>query len=228
LRIEASREVIIMPKRDLYGILGVSREAAPADIRRAYRRIAFNVHPDVGERPDPGHFREVHEAYEVLSNPDRRRSYDVEISIGRRPTSAKPLRSKAPVTVMDDFLTVRPSIEELLDHIGQNFFGYREKSRGRLRRLRMEVILDGEEARFGCRVPLRLPCYVRCQRCHGTGEWWGLCPGCYGRGIVESVRELILEIPTGARDGETFEVDLGNLGIDNLLLEARIIVVAEW
>jgi curved DNA-binding protein CbpA len=116
-----------MPKPDLYGILGVSTRAAPGEIKRAYRRIAFAMHPDVGERPDPGRFREVHEAYEILSNPDRRRSYDVEISIRRRPLSAEPLRPKVPVTVLDDFLTVRPSIEEMLDHIAQNFFGYREK-----------------------------------------------------------------------------------------------------
>jgi molecular chaperone DnaJ len=153
----------------------------------------------VGERPDPERFREIHEAYEILSDPDRRRSYDVEISIRRRPLSAEPLRTKVSVTVLDDFLTVRPSIEELLDHIGQNFFGYREKSGGRRHRLGMEAILDVEEALFGCRVPLRVPCYVRCPRCGGTGEWWGLCPACYGRGIVESTRELVLEIPPGAR-----------------------------
>jgi DnaJ-class molecular chaperone len=128
------------------------------------------------------------------------------------------------VTVLDDFLTVRPSIEELLDHIGQNFFGYREKSGGRRRRLGVEAILDAEEARFGCRTPLRVPCFVRCPRCGGAGEWWGLCPGCYGRGIVERTRELVLEIPPGARDGETFEVDLGEVGIGNLLLEIRVIV----
>jgi molecular chaperone DnaJ len=216
--------VIIVPKRDPYRILGISTQAAPGEIKRAYRQIAFTVHPDVGERPDPERFREIHEAYETLSNPDRRRSYDVEISIRRRPLSAEPLRSKAPVTVVDDFLTVRPSTEELLDLIGQNFFGYREKSGGRRRRLGMEAILDGEEARFGCRIPLRVPCYLRCHSCGGTGEWWGVCPNCYGRGIVESARELILEIPPGARDGETFEVDLANVGISNLLLEVRIIV----
>lgn len=213
-----------MPKRDLYGILGVSTRAAPGEIKRPYRRIAFAVHPDVGERPDPGRFREVHEAYEILSNPDRRRSYDVEISIRRRPLSAESLRPKTPVTVLDDFLTVRPSVEEVLDHIAQNFFGYREKSGGRHRRLGVEAILDAEEARFGCRVPLGVPSYATCGRCDGTGDWWGLCPVCYGRGIVESTRELVLEIPPGARDGETFEVDLSDAGIRNLLLEVRIIV----
>jgi hypothetical protein len=88
----------------------------------------------------------------------------------------------------------------------------------------VEAILDAEEARFGCRVPLGVPCYVRCGRCGGTGDWWGLCPVCYGRGIVESTRELVLEIPPGVRDGETFEVDLSDVRIRNLLLEVRIVV----
>jgi molecular chaperone DnaJ len=213
-----------MPKRDLYGTLGVSVRAAPGEIKLAYRQIAFAVHPDVGERPDPQRFREIHEAYEILSNPDRRRFYDVEISIRRRPLSAEPQRPKTPVTILDDFLTIRPSIEEVLDHIGQNFFGSRKKSGGLQRRLGLEAILDAEEARFGCRVPLNVPCYVRCRRCEGRGEWWGLCPGCYGRGIVESVRELALRIPPGTRDGEKFEVDLGDIGIGNLLLDVRIVV----
>jgi DnaJ-class molecular chaperone len=213
-----------MPGRDLYRLLGVSAGAAPAEIRRAYRWIVFDVHPDVGERPDPERFREVHEAYEILRDPDRRRSYEVEISIRRRPLSAKPLRARAPVTVLDDFMTLRPSVEELLDHIGCNFLGYREKSGGRFRRLGLEAILDEEEARFGCSVPFELPSYVRCSRCDGTGEWWGLCPGCYGRGVIEGTRELMLEIPPGTRDGERFEVRLSDLGIGNLLLDVRVVV----
>jgi len=211
-----------MPKRDLYGILGVSRQAPPGEIKRAYRRIAFNAHPDVGERPDPERFRKAHEAYEILSNPDRRRSYDVEISIRRRPLSAEPLRARAPVTVLNDFLTVRPSIAELLDHIGQNFLGYLEKTGGRLRRLGVEAVLDADEARFGCRVPFSVPCYVKCPRCGDTDEWWGLCTVCYGRGIVEGTREVILQLPPGARDGDALEVDLGDIGIGNLVLDVRV------
>jgi molecular chaperone DnaJ len=213
-----------MPKRDLYRILGVAAGAPPAEIRRAYRRIVFDVHPDVGERPDPERFREIHEAYEILSDPDRRHSYDVEISIRRRPLSTEPLRSRTPVTILDDFLTVRPSVEELLDHIGRNFLGHREKSGGRFRSLGVEAILDEEEARFGCRVPFELPSFVRCPRCEGTGELWGFCPGCYGRGFVEGTRELMLEIPPGTRDGEIFEVTLRDIGIGNLLLEVRVVV----
>jgi molecular chaperone DnaJ len=213
-----------MPNRDLYAILGISRHAPPGEIKQAYRRIAFNAHPDVGERPDPERFREAHDAYEILSNPDRRRSYDVEISIRRRPLSSEPLRTRSPVTILDDFLTVRPSIAELLDHIGQNFFGYREKSGGRLRRLGVEVVLDADEARFGCRVPFNVPCYIVCPRCRGIDERWGLCPACYGRGSVESTREMALQLPPGARDGDTFAVDLGDVGIGNLVLDVRVVV----
>lgn len=214
-----------MPKRDLYRILGLSTQAAPGEIKRAYRRIAFNVHPDVGRRPDPERFREVHEAYEILSDPDRRRSYDVEICTRRRPLKAEPLRSQPPVCILDDFLTVRPSIEVLLDQIGQNFFGYREKRGVQLRHLGMEAVLDTEEARFGCRLPFRVPCYVRCRTCAGTGERWGLWTDCCGRGIIQSTGELALEFSPGTRDGERFELDLESLGITNALLEVRVSVV---
>ena len=213
-----------MPERDLYRVLGISNQAAPGEVKRAYRRIAFDVHPDVGERPDRERFREAHEAYEILSNPDRRRSYDVEISIRRRALSAEPLLARARVTFLDHFLTIRPPIEELFDHIGQNFFGYRGKSGGPRRRLGVEAILDAEEARFGCRMPFRVPSYIRCPRCDGDSDWPGFCPGCYGRGMVESTCELVFELPPGARDGETYELDLSDVGIGNLVLEVRVLV----
>jgi len=213
-----------MPKRDLYRILGVSNQAAPGEIKRAYRRIAFSAHPDVGPRPDPERFCEAREAYEVLKDPARRRSYDVAVARARRPISAEPLRAQAPTTIVDGFLTGRPSIEELLDQVARNFFGYWEKSSGRLRRLGVEAMLDAEEARFGCRVPFELPSYVRCSRCEGTGGWWGICLGCYGRGLVEGTHELMLEIPPETRDGDRFEVNLRYIGIVNLLLDVRVVV----
>jgi len=138
-----------MPRRDFYATLGVPKQAAPGEIKRAYRRIAFELHPDVGERPDAERFREAHEAYEVLSNPNRRRLYDIKFSSQRLPLTAELLRPKAPVTIVDDFLTLRPSIEELLDHIGRNFFGHQRKSGGQSRRMGVEAILEPEEARFG-------------------------------------------------------------------------------
>ena len=213
-----------MPRRDLYGILGVPTRAAPGEIKRAYRRIAFEYHPDVGKRPDPERFREAHEAYEILNDPSQRRSYDIKLGNRRQSLMAEPLRSRAPVTIIDDFLTLRPSIDELLDHIELNFFGYPRKSGGPYHRLGVEAVLEADEARFGWRVPFNLPAFVTCPSCAGVGEWLGICPVCYGQGIVESRRQIVLEIPPGSRDGSRYEVDLGNLGISNLLLDVRVVV----
>src|SRR2546425_9769832 len=64
-------------ERDYYELLGVTREAGADDIKRAFRRLAREVHPDVSDAPDAEHrFREVVEAYEVLSNSERRELYD--------------------------------------------------------------------------------------------------------------------------------------------------------
>src|ERR1700730_8093818 len=81
---------------------------------------------------------------------------------------AEPRRRKATLTVPNDFLTVRPSIEELLDHIAQNFFNPR-KSGGPFRKLGLEVFIQPEDARFGCHVPLDIQSYVRCDKCRGVG-----------------------------------------------------------
>src|SRR5260370_5387291 len=120
-----------MPKRDLNSILGVPLEADAETIKNAYRRLAIRVHPDAGNEPDPARFREAHEAYLILSDAARRRSYDIEV--GRARPCQIPLEeisARRPITVPDDFQSVAPSIGELLDHIAQNFFGFHNKSGG--------------------------------------------------------------------------------------------------
>lgn len=214
-----------MIKRDFYAILGVPLRAEPAEIKRAYRRLAFSLHPDVGGTPDPQRFNEVHEAYEVLSNPEQRQAYDVKGMSNRQPFSAEPLRGRSPIAIFEDYLTLRPTIEELIDHISQNFFRNRNKSGGPYRRLGMEAILEPEEARFGCRLPLGVPCYIECPQCQAAGAWdWDTCPTCRGVGMVQTVRTVTLEIPPGTRDGEHYDVDLSSVGINNLVLEVSIAV----
>jgi molecular chaperone DnaJ len=213
-----------MPKRDLYGILGVPSEAAPGEIKRAYRRIAFAVHPDVGARPDPERFREVHEAYETLSDPARRYSYDVQISSRRRPHAAESPLPKKRIHVADDFLTLQPSIDELLDHVGRNFFEYPSKRVRTCRRLKIDAILEEDEARFGCQETFEVPTSVTCPSCQGVAEWSGICPLCYGEGRVASRRQIVLKIPPGIRDGARFEFAIEDHEIGDFLLHVKLVV----
>jgi molecular chaperone DnaJ len=228
-----------MPRKNLYAILGIEESADPAAIKRAYRRMAFQFHPDAGAHPDSSRFREINEAYEALLDPARRRADDADeaIVVRRRPgsgaresvsrrSSAEPLfRRRAPMRIPDDFAAASPDIGEFLDHIAQNFFGFHRKSGGPLRRLAVEVVLSPEEARYGCRVPLELPRYDPCSRCGGGGDAGsGLCPRCHGYGLVEGTARIVLDIPPGCAGGKRVEINLEEAGIENLLLAATILV----
>jgi curved DNA-binding protein CbpA len=189
-----------MLKRACYEILGLPMPAHRAEIGRAYRRILLAVHPYLGEQPDSDRFRIANEAYETLRDLGLRPGHDLESVTSRRPLSSEPPRQKAPLTIPKDFLTVRPSIEELLDHFAQNFLSPRSKSGGPFRKLDMDAFLESEDARFGCRIPIRIQC-----------------------GVL-SAKRTMLEIPPGARDGQRYEVNLGGVGITNLLLQVKIVL----
>src|ERR1700730_8156504 len=172
--------------------------AEPAEILFAYRRIMSSVDSNAGARPDPEQYRDTQDAYLVLSNPDRCRAHDIELSTGRGTFAAEAPRWKPPVTIPDDFLTMTPSLEELRDHISQNFLGYRRKSDGPYRRLGLDAMLHREDARFGCHLPVSL--FTRSS-------------------------QVLFEIPRDTRDGEGFEMDLSGIGIHNLMLQLRVVVV---
>jgi len=190
--------VIAVAKSNFYQQLAVPMGAEPAEILFAYRRIMLTVDPNVGARPDPEQYRDTQDAYLVLSNPDRRRAHDIELSTGRRTFATEAPRWKPPVTIPGDFTSMTPSPEELLDHISQNFHGYRRKSDGPFRRLGLDAILQREDTRFGCHLPVSL---------------------------FTSRSQVLFEIPRDTQDGEIFEMDLSKIGIHNLTLQLRVVVV---
>jgi DnaJ-class molecular chaperone len=155
--------------KDPYAILGVGRGAPLSEIKRAYRKLAFRAHPDVGDNPDAQRFRELHEAYAALNQMQQRRARRIKVL--RAPDRygyagmphveprgrPEPLRRRRPVNVIDDFGIVSPSVGEILDHIAQNFFGFHQKSHGSWRRLGVEIVLDTREAFFGASVAIEVP-----------------------------------------------------------------------
>jgi molecular chaperone DnaJ len=174
-------------RQDYYEILQVSREANSEDIKRAYRRLARQLHPDVN--PDPRtqeRFKEVTRAYEVLSDPEKRRMYDL---------GADPFAAAGGTGFGQGF-----SFTDIMDaFFGQNAQrGPRPRSRrGQDALIRMEVELA--EAAFGITRDLKVDTAVTCSKCHGNGAEPGsepiTCQTCRGHGeILHTQRSFLGEI----------------------------------
>jgi molecular chaperone DnaJ len=167
--------------RDLYEILGVRRDASPNEIRAAYRKLARELHPDVNADPaDQERFKEITGAYEILSDPSKRRRYDEFGSAGPQ---------GAPFT----------DIQDLFDMFFGGGFGGRPRGpRSRSRRgedLRVRVMLSFRASVFGEQRDLEIERLVACDRCGGNGAEPGTspiaCRTCGGTGEVQSVRRSI-------------------------------------
>lgn len=171
-------------KRDYYDVLGVSRNADDDEIRRAYRRKAREYHPDVNDSPNAADkFREVKEAYEVLSDDDKRAMYD------RFGHDAEQFGRG-----FGGFSDVG------FDDIFSEIFGFGTRARTRARQapargrdLRVDVTLEFEEAVFGTEMELEVPRWEPCEHCNGTGAEPGTspvtCAQCAGAGEVRQARQ---------------------------------------
>jgi molecular chaperone DnaJ len=177
--------------RDLYEILGVARDASQEDIKRAYRRLAREYHPDVSQSHDAEErFKEIAAAYEILSDPDKRAQYD---RFGQGGPEMFPFGDVA--DIFEAFF-------------GSGGFGGRRASARRTRTQRGEdvfasVAVSFEEAAFGAHRELRLEVLQPCDRCAGTGAEPGTAPSrcrtCGGAGQVQDVRRSIFGTVMTAR-----------------------------
>jgi len=199
--------------RDYYDVLGVSPGAGADEIKRAYRQLARRYHPDISGDDRAAVFLEVSRAYDVLSDPARRRSYDSGL---RSPDhGAGPARAEWLTDEVDiDF----PSVASVLDRMRQSFFGS-VAGRG----LRAEIVLSPQEAFWGTTVPLDVPLRRTCSRCGGRGETWQeWCEPCEGGGEVASSHELKLRVPAGVREGARFRFSVMPPGAPYTLVEVRV------
>jgi molecular chaperone DnaJ len=181
-----------MAQRDYYEVLGIGRSASTDDVKSAFRQLARKYHPDVNK--DPGaeeQFKEINEAYAVLSDPDKRAAYDRFGFAGVNGANG----AGAP-----DFTNV-----DFTD-IFEEFFGFgggtsrnSKRARNTPRRgadLTQTVSLTFEEAVFGVEKEIEFTRDEVCSTCRGTGAEPGTtpvrCPTCEGRGEVRQVRQTFL------------------------------------
>jgi molecular chaperone DnaJ len=169
-----------MSKSDYYEVLGVSRNASEADIKKAYRRLAMKYHPDRNPGREAEHkFKEAKLAYEVLSDPKKRSAYD---QFGHAGVEAGGGFGGGP--------GAGPGFGDIFGDVFGDIFGGRAGGR-RVHRgadLRYDLALTLEEAVAGKEVKIRIPALVECHHCGGSGAKPGTkpkaCPTCAGAGQV--------------------------------------------
>jgi molecular chaperone DnaJ len=174
-------------KRDYYEVLGVTRQATQEEVKKAFRRLARQYHPDVNKSTDAeARFKEINEAYEVLSDRDKRAAYD-------RFGHAAPQAGFGNYSDFSGF----GGIEDIFE----SFFGGMRTGTGRRgpargADLRYDMTIQFEEAVFGCEKEIVVPRHEVCPQCHGSGAEPGTqpirCPQCNGTGEVRRQQQTFL------------------------------------
>ena len=177
-----------MPKRDYYEVLGVSRNASQDEIKAAFRKLAQKYHPDVNKAPDAEErFKEINEAYMVLSDEEKRSIYDRYGHEGLSRSGGMP-----------DWNTMDPF--DIFEQFFGGFEGFgtrqRRSSPRRGEDLYYSITLEFEEAAAGVDRELEITRDEVCDVCKGTGAEAGTssetCNTCQGRGEVRQVRQTFL------------------------------------
>jgi hypothetical protein len=218
-----------MAGKNHYLVLGVARSETLAGIRARYRDLVRALHPDVAGAESTAAFRAVTEAYEVLADPVARQGHNLELaSWEARPlvdsvaTPVTPWR-RAPISLLVEPQTIRPSLEALVERLVRNFTGVGVPKAERPEGLTFEVILTPDEALRGVEVPVGVPSLHRCPDCGGAGRVWLFpCACCGEAGVIASERVVRIPIPPRVRSGTVIEVPLDGIGIRNLHLRVYV------
>jgi molecular chaperone DnaJ len=176
-------------ERDLYEVLGVERGADDAEIKRAFRKLAQQWHPDVNKEPAAQErFKEINEAYQVLGDPQRRQQYDMFGRAGVNGGSGGPGFDAAGFGGFSDIFDA---------FFGGSMGGQARRARPQTGSdLRYDLRITFEEAVLGTEKEIEFPVLGRCDTCSGSGAKPGTspieCPQCKGRGEVRSIRQTML------------------------------------
>lgn len=180
-------------KRDYYEVLGVAKDASDADIKRAYRKLAAKYHPDVNHEADAEQkFKEINEANEVLSDPDKRSRYDqfgfAGVDPNFNPNGGSPFGDFGGFSGFGDIFS---------DLFGGGRTSSRRNPNAPMRGedISAQIDLDFEEAAFGTEKEISAQRICDCDECGGTGAAPGTkvetCPRCKGTGTVRTQQSFM-------------------------------------
>jgi DnaJ-class molecular chaperone len=194
-----------------YETLGIRENSSQEEIKKAYKSLAKKYHPDVsGNNSSSEDFLLIRKAYEVLSNPVTRKKYDRE-----RYQGSLKLRSTQQRDIFTSSLFDWLFNKQFL-HVG--LFGSR-------RRLRVEIILTPEEARYGGTYMLSPPMQIMCPSCHGLCRSTPVdCLECCGNGMIEQYIQIPHRIPSEVYDGMVEYISLEQFGFPDIEVEISYIV----
>lgn len=226
-----------MSKRDYYEILGLSKGASAEEIKKAYRKQALKFHPDrnPGDKEAEENFKEAAEAYEVLSDPQKRQRYD---QFGHAGMSGAAGGSGHFTNVEDIF----SHFGDIFSEFGFGGFGGFGGSRGRSRHvnrgsnLRVKVTLTLEEIANGVEKKIKVNKYVSCKACSGTGARsssdYETCHTCHGSGQVTRVTNTLLgqmqtssPCPTCGGEGKIIKNRCTECHGEGIVKEAEVISI---
>src|SRR5881296_166675 len=201
--------------KDYYRILGVDRNTDDKTLKSAYRRLARKYHPDVAKTKDAGErFKEINEAYEVLSDPKKRQRYDTLGSDWQRyaqPGPGAPGGSR--VQYGGDLGDLSEFFRSVFGDLGgrragfdaEDLFGARRPRRGQDVQASVEITL--EEAFSGTHRTFALDLDEPCPTCQGAGNVKGQpCATCHGGGWQRTRRQVDVKIPAGVKSGQRVRV----------------------
>ena len=194
-------------KRDYYEVLGVNKNATPEELKKAYRQLALKYHPDrnPGDKEAEEKFKEAAEAYEVLSNPDKRARYDQFGFAGMNGAGGYSGQGMSMDDIFSQFgdLFAEFGLGSFFSGgFGSGFGGSRAGGAVRERggNIRVKVKLNLQEIEKGVKKKIKVSKHVKCEHCHGSGSEDGstdTCPTCKGRGqVVRTVNSLFGQMQT--------------------------------
>lgn len=198
-----------MDKRDYYEVLGVAKTATPEELKKAYRKLAIKYHPDKnpGDKEAEEKFKEAAEAYDVLSDPEKRQKYDqFGHNMGPQGFPGGGFGGGHGFTMEDIFSQFGDIFG---GHGGFDMGGFGSAAGGRPRKrqrrgddLRITLKLSLEDIAKGISKTLKLKAFAKCDHCNGTGAKDGTafvtCPTCHGSGTVMRTQQTIFGLSQSA------------------------------